>query len=815
MLRQSLLLAFRIYRKNPFLSTAVIVTLALGIGANTAIFNIVNGVLLKPLPYPEGERLVYVKQTYESLRSSPNPRLQAIWNQIPVSYLNTLDWRAQSRTLESIGLYREHSVTFQGNGEPLAVDAAEVDVDLFTTLGVQPVLGRTFSTEEVEQRERLVILGHDLWQSRWAGSSDVLGQILHLNGEPHTVVGVMPAGFEIAGRTRDRLWTPLRVEDKDLQMRNNQRLYGIARLAEGVGLSDAQQELDHLAGAQAEAWPETNEGAGVNLEGVLDSLVGESRSLLFILMAAVVMVLAVACVNVSHLLLVQTHRRQGELSIRVALGAGRRDLARQLLSEGLFLAGAGGALGLLLAVVGQDLLLAWIPADLPRTTELAMDGRVLGFTLGISLLVALICGVVPSMLGLGSAPADPLRSGRRAGQSRASARLYGALVVAEIALTLMLTAGAGLLVNSFVRLSSVEPGFRTDGLLVQDLRLPAWAYPDEIRRQEFAERLTTRLQGSPGVQAVALTSKLPFAGPALVAGFQIPGAEQTSEDWTQGHSASLKFVSPGYFDTMGIPVRQGRAFQGSDRPESGRTVVMNETLAALCWPDGHAVGREIQFSEKTYSVIGVVADIRHDGLADDTGALMYFPWSQRGDLAALADVLTVVVKVDGEPLALAPVVHGVVRELDPALPLSAATSVDELMHGSLGAPRSRTSLVLLLAGLALVLALVGTYGMVSFSVSRRVQEIGVRMALGASTTQVRRAVIRQTLTLAAMGIALGLVGALLGGRWLEGQLWGVQARDPLTLFLATAVLALTAYVAGWLPARRASRVDPMTALRTD
>lgn len=815
MIRHELRQALRSQLRRPWPTLTIVLTLALGIGVNTAIFTLVSSVLLRPLPFPDGHRLVVVRQTYESLKTSPNPRLQSIWNRIPVSYLNAEDWRRDSRSLAGVGLYAESTVTLLGGGEPLAVEAAQVDAELFEILAVAPALGRTFTAQEVERQERLVVLGHPLWTKLWGGDPGILDTVIELDGEPATVVGVMPAGFQITGGRDDRLWTPLRLSENDLQVRNNQRLSALGRLAEGVSFESAGEELERLARNQAETYPDTNDGTGVRLEPLLDSIVAESRSLLTLLMAAVAMVLAVACANVAHLLWVQADRRRDELGIRRALGASRSRLTRQLLLESAIPAFAGGLLALPLAAFTRRLLVAWLPADLPRTETLPIDGRVLVFTLGVSLLATLLCGLP---VALASSTADATRRARGnagAATGRRGAWFHQILVVAEIALTLMLTAGAGLLANSFVRLAAVEPGFTTEGILVQDIRLPTWSHPDESRRQVFAEQLLARLRTVPGVRSVALTSKLPFAGPALVAGFSLAGAEAETENWTQGLSASLKFVSPEYFATLGIPLREGRFFTPEDRPDSGRVLVMNEGLANRCWPGEDAVGRSIVFSDNEYRVVGVVADIRHDGLAKDPGLLMYFPWNHHGDLTALAEQLTVVAGVDGDPMDFAAIARGIVREVEPALPLPAATTLEYLVSESLGAPRGRSSLALLLAALALVLALVGTYAVVSFTVGRRRAEIGVRMAFGATAHQVQAMVLGRTLALAALGIGIGIAGALAGGRLLEGMLWGVGAGDPATLASAALLLAGAAVLAGYLPARRASRIDPVRALRQE
>lgn len=813
MVAQDVRHAFRVHANHPLLAATVVATLALGIGANSAIFNLVNGILLRPLPYPESARIVRLYQTYERLRTSPNPRLQRAWNRLPISYFNALDYRRDSRAISAIGLFEEGSATLQGGGEPVEIEAAAVDAELFQVLGVRPALGRTFDAGEVKRRERLVVFGDELWRGFFGGDPEVLGRAVLLDGEPTTVIGVMPRRFQIAGGKRDRLWTPLALVDDDLRQRDDQRWSALARLAPGVSLTETREDLDRVATAQAAAFPDTNRGVGVRVAPLLDAVVDQSRPILTLLMAAVAVVLAVASVNVAHLLLSQVSSRQGELAIRRALGASRGRLALQLFAENLVLALAGGALGLLAAAKGKALLLAWIPADLPRTDEVAVDGRVLALTLGTSLAAALVCGLLPALSSSAAGSLEVLRGGSAQG-GRGGLSAHNGFVVVEIALTLMLTAGAALLVHSFLRLSAVDPGFRTRGLLVQEVRLPAWRYADEHRRAEFSASLLARWSALPGVRSVAFTTKLPFAGLALVAGFQVPGLDSEGEDWTQGRSASMKFVTPGYFATLSIPVLEGRGFSGSDRPERGRVLVMNETLASRTWPGESAVGRSIVMSGETYTVVGVVADIRHDGVDAEPGVLMYQPWTQHTG-AVMADALTAVLEVEGNPMDHAAAVRRTLFEIDPAVPVPAATTMERLLADSVGTPRSRTSLVLLLAGLALFLALVGTYAVMSFTVGRRVREIGIRMALGADASRVRTLVLKRTAWLTGWGIVLGILGALAGSRLFKGLLYGVTATDPPTLAAAATLLAAAALGAGLVPAVRASRVDPVQALRNE
>ncbi len=802
--------ALRIYRRRPLTAIAVVVTLALGISASTAIFSVVDGVLLKPLDFPEAERLVRLHQTYETLRTSPNPRLQRIWDRLPLSYLNAVDYRQGSRVVEAIGLYEDLSLTLTGSGEPQSLDAVRMDAELFDVLAVETVIGRTFDVDEVEDGARVVLLGESLWRQSFGAAEGVLGRSLTLDGEPYTVVGVMPAGFRIPGGGAEELWTPLRLDEDDLGQRDNQRLRALARLADGVSIGEARVDLERLARGQAETFADTNEGVGVRIEPLLESVAGDSRPLLYLLLAAVAAVLAVACVNVAHLLLAETSFRRRELTVRLALGAGRGRLVGQLLSESLLLALAGGALGWWAAAAGRDLLLAWLGADLPRAGDVVLDGRVLLFTVAVSLIAATVCCILPAF-STRDLSARHLGTGRGP-DTAARFPIHGGLVVAETAVTLMLTAGAAVLASGFLRLAAVEPGFGSDGVVVQEIRLPAWRYPDEAQRRGFSEQLLERLQSLPGVNGAALTTKLPFAGPGLVAGYTLADVDEAADgdgDWTQGRSASLKFVTPDYFRVLGMSLQGGRAFTDADRPESGLRLAVNETMARSNWPEEEAVGRTLSFSfsEESHEVVGVVADVRHDGLDVEPGLLIYLPWSQRPAFAG--NTFTVVVR--GEVAAAT--LRTAVREIDSELPLAPATTMAALLTDSLAPSRSRTSLLMTLAAVALALALVGTYAVVSFTVGRRVPEIGVRMALGASAGRVRTMVLRRTLALSGLGLALGILGAVVGARLLSGFLYGTGELEPLAIAAAAALVALTSLVAGYLPARRASRVDPVAALR--
>ncbi len=796
--------------ERPLWTAAVVGTLGLSLGASTALFSLLYGVLLRPLPFSEPERLTRVYQTYEELRGSPNPRLQALWNRLPMSYLNAVESRREE-VFAGLGLYLGITTSLEIAAEPRRLEGAQIDSELFDVLRVRPALGRDFSRDEVERGARRVILAYPLWREAFGGRDEALGDTLRLEGEAYTVVGVMPPGFHLPDRESDLLWTPLRLTEEDRRDRDNFAYSALARLSSDAGgqpFGDAPGRRREGPGA---GFLMSREGIGVRMVPLAEDVLGDHRPSLALLYGAIALIFLIGCVNVLHLLLAQGLARRRELAIRRALGAGGSRLVGGLLLESLLLALAGGAVGLALAFLGQQSLLAGIPADLPRRSEIALDEHVLAFTLGLSLLALLLCGLpsawvvcrARSLAGLGW------------GGGRSGGRRYhhDAFVVVQIALSLALVVGAGLLVRSFLSLSAVPPGFRTEGLLVQEIQLPESRYGQAHHRKAFAADLLEELRSLPGVGNVALTTKLPFAGKASVWGFQIPDRDvEAEENWTRGRSAAMKFVSPSYFRVLDLDVRSGRAFTPADGPEGRRAVMVNETLAEHHWPDGSAVGQQVILgaSEETYTVVGVVRNLRHDGLAAEPGELMYQPWSQGPALT-----MAVLLEVKGDPLSHAPVVRQVLRGLDPLLPLPPTQTMEGLLSESLDTPRSRTALLGILAFLALALAGIGTFAVMSLAVQRRLPEWGIRIALGATAAGIRRRVLRRTLSVALLGITLGAPAAFFTAALLDSQLYGVAPRDPLSFLSAALLLAVTALAASYLPARRASRVDPLEALRSE
>ena len=814
-LLQELKLILRANARRPLLSCAAIGTLALGIGINTAVFSIAYGVL-KPFDYPRAEALVKLHRTYDTLKSSPNARLQALWNRLPLSVPDAIDLRESAHSLTSVGLFTESTVTYAGTDaggdEPRELQVSRVDTDLFAVLAVEAQLGRVFERSEIDRRAPVVVLSHGFWSEAFGRDPGILGKTLQIDGESHSVIGIMPAGFRIAGRDNDRLWLPLRISEKELHTRDSWRYQTLARIEADTSLDLARLELDALATRIREAHPQTNEGTGFRLVPLRDHVVGENRTLLLLLMGAVTAVLLIACVNIAHLLLARAAHRRHELSVRSALGASRSRLIAALLSESLMLAAAGGAAGFFLARQAHTLLLAWIPADLPRTADITIDGHVVTFTVAASLVVGLLAGLLPALLNTRISAPDLATHRSRGGRHR---WIHGSLIVAEVALTLVLTAAAGLLVTSFVRLTAINPGFQSRNVLVQEVRLPAWRYPTPAQRLAFIEQLLARWSRLPGVDASAMTSKLPLPGPSLVSGFRDPGeAAIEGQDWTEGRSAAITFVTPAYFRALGLSLLEGRAFESTDRQDSEPVVVVSRSLAEQIWPAGEAIGRSLLIrNDDAYTVVGVAEDVRQEGIGLEPGGILYLPWSQPWAGLSRQTVFAVLKVSSGSPNHAA--VRKAAREIDPLLPLATATPMTELLGRSVSLPRSRTGLIGLFATLALALTLIGIFAVLSYTTSRQVHEIGIRSALGATASRIRTDLLSRCLGLTALGVAFGLVGTLAVFRLLRGWLFAIEPTDPWVLVGSVGLIIATALAGCAVPAYRASRIDPTEALRCD
>ena len=783
-------------------------TLALGIGANTAIFSVVENVLLRPLPYPHPENLVQIWNTYQP--------------QVPRAGLSPgdyADWKEQNASFSEMGAYVELTQGFNltGDGEPQRVLGSYTSAGLFPLLGIRLAAGHYFSPEEDRAGSApVVILSHRLWQSRFGSDPSVVGRTITLDNERYTVTGVLPADFRLL-RWPD-LWMPIGQYGDNLTEHIHHAFVGVARLKLGVTLAKAQDEMNRLNEQETIKYPDSHKFFGVLVERMEDPSVAKLRSILLVLSGAVGLVLLIACANIVNLLLVRNAAREREVALRTALGASSWQLSRQLLTESMLLSLAGGALGLLLAVGGLRLLMAFAPADLGVVRESGLNSEVLAFTAAVCVAAGLICGLLPALRTLRANLAGVLKQGSKGTSGSGPRRTHNALVISEIAMALVPLIGAGLLLRSFQHLLEVAPGFRIDHMLtmeVQQAALPFteasklsqqdWIRIQEKQSQQF-EQIIEQVRALPGVKGAAGIDDLPLsnefrqASRFVIEGQPIPNA---------GARPIVQFrtVSLGYFSTMGIPLREGRLFTEDDwKVPRG---VINETMAKRFWPKGDAIGKRINLCSLDpkpcwSTIIGIVGNVHQFGLDGAPTFDVYFVggWTPY-----------VVVRTATDPLTLAAAVTDVIHKAAPDLPVTHVLTMEELLAGSVSPRRFSAMLVGIFAMLAVVLAAVGIYGVMSYSVSQRTQEIGVRMALGAQAENVRSMILLQTMKLTALGVAIGLAGAFVVARFLTSLLFGVGTYDPVTFLGVALLLILVALVAAYVPARRAMRVDPIVALR--
>jgi len=799
--------AIRMLLKKPGFSMVALVTLALGIGANTAIFSVVNAILLRPLNYKNPDQLVLINHNYPKLDLKAS-----------VSAPGYVHYRDHAQSFESVAAIGGWNVNLTGTGEPERLQGMAITSNLFHTLGEEAAHGRVFLPEEDQLgHNRVALLSDGLWQRRFGSDPGIVGKTITLNGESYTVVGIMPPSFRLGsefGQPSD-IWSPIGFTNEQLAPGNltNESLTVIARLKPNVTFQQAQAEMDTIAanlrqqympGMDASGW-------GLALQSLQEFVVGEIRPALYILLAAVCFVLLIASANVANLLLARAAARQKEMAIRVALGADRLHIIRQLLTESVVLALIGGALGLLLAMWGVNLLVALNQTNIPRATEIGLNGRILAFTFGISLLTGILFGLAPALHFSRSDFHGTLKEGGRSGSADVRGKVRGLLVIAEIALALVLLVGAGLVTKSFIKLQQVDPGFRPQNILAMQLTLPSYKYPEPAQILAFEQQALEQIKALPGVQSVGATSVLPMSGSGSSGSFRIEG--RTVEPGQQPPHGDRWSVSSDYLQTMSIPLVKGRYFSDRDAPDAPGVAIIDETMARKYWPGEDPVGKRITFggdpdNPRWREIVGIVGYVKTKGLEGESRVQYYLPLAQRPVSGTY-----LVVRTTGDPTSLAAAVRGVIGTLDKDLPVYKVTTMERLVADSMA--RQRFSMFLLgsFAAVALLLATVGLYGVMAYMVTQRTKEIGIRLALGAQTRDVLKLVIGQGMVLSLIGVGIGLVAAFALTRLMESLLFGVSATDPSVFVIISLTLVGVGLLACYIPARRATKVDPMIALR--
>jgi putative ABC transport system permease protein len=799
--------ALRGLLRKPLFTVLIILTLALGVGANAAIFSVVNGVLLRPLPYPQPDRLMMV-WVY-------NPRQG--FDKDVATYPTFSDWRTQSHSFENLAAYFGASVSLTGVGDPAQLRGARVTASFFPTLNVQPALGRWFTEQDAAAgHERVVVLEHGLWKQRFGSDRTIVGRTIQLSGRPYEVVGVMPEGFQYPDDAT--LWVPLAPAEPYKQLmesRGSFWLSVIGRLRPGTTQASAQTEMDTIARRLEQQYPDTNGGQGVRLTSLHEEIVGDVRHALLVLLGAVGCVLLIACANVANLLLTRATGRQREIAIRAALGAQRFRIVRQLLTESLVLALIGGAAGLLLATWGVAALQEAAPTNIPRLTSITIDLPVLLFTLIVALTTGLIFGIAPSWQSASANQSDALKEGGRGGgEGVRGRRVRNLLAVVEVAVALVLLVGAGLLARSFAAIARTDLGFNPRSVLVLQIDLPGQKYTEDQRIVQFYQQLTERLAAIPGVRSVGLGSsvllgRLPNSSTLMVEGRPVPRDAVNVP-------VPYDTVTNGFFSTLGIPLTRGRLFGPEDTPTAPSHVIVNEAFVRRFFPTEEPLGKRVTFNgpqDKNIqwsTIVGVVADTRRGGVERPAWAELYFPLTQSADPRLMA-----LVRTAGDSIAVARAAQEQVWAIDPGQPVASIRTLEEIV-ARVQANRRFTMLLLgVFAFVALVLATVGIYGVIAYSTAQRTQEIGIRVALGAARSDVLRMVLSDGLRIGVIGSVIGIVAAAAMSRLLSGLLFGVSPHDPLTFVVLPAALLLVAALASLIPARRALAIEPIRALRAE
>jgi putative ABC transport system permease protein len=798
-LLQDIRYGLRMLRKSPGFTAVAVIALALGIASTTAIFSVVNEVLLHPLPYPDSGRIVSVSQKLRSNGADAS-----------ASPANYLDWAAQNHSFSYMAASRGFQGNLTGGERPERIRFTIVSGDFFSLFGVNPLLGRGLLAEDEKAgNDHVVVLSYGLWKSRFCSDRALLGRNITLSGEPYTVVGVMPASFE--PDDYGELWMPspwdvppypLAPEKDPRPLRDSNYFEAWARLKPGVTLAQARAEMDAIARHLEKQYPDANTDIGISVVAMQDNLVSDIRPTLLLLVAAVVLVLLIGCANVANLLLARATERTKEVSIRSALGASRLRLVRQLLTESVLLALIGGVVGVLLTAWAVPALLAMSPPGITDFKHIGLNTDVLGFSIAVSVLSGILFGLAPAFHASRENLSGSLKEGER-GSTSSHGRTRSALVVTEVGLSLVLLIGAGLIVKSFVRLMNVDPGFDPSHLLVFSVGLPPSAAP--AQQDAFYQQVQDRIEAVPGVQSAGTVSRLPLSDGNSDRSFKVPSSDKD-------YNADIRVSTPSYFHTMGIPLLKGRNFNEHDVRGSVDVVVVNETLARTVFPGADPIGKYIlDFGpeKNKIQIVGIVGNVRHEGLETDPRPEVYLPFGQ----AHWHSVFVVVRCKTSDPLVLTSGLQNAVWSVNKDVPLSNLRTMQDMIARSVLRRKFTMLLLAIFAGLAMLLASVGLYGVMSYTVSQRTHEIGIRMALGAQKTDVLKLVIRQGMALVILGLALGIVASVAATRLMSGLLFAVSATDPLVFCVVAALLASVAMAANYLPARRASRVDPMVALR--
>jgi putative ABC transport system permease protein len=783
--------------KRPGFTAVALIALALGIGANTAIFSLVNAVLVKPLPFKEPDRLVWM---WGNIRNGGN--------RASVSPLDFLDYRSQNTTFQNFAaaISIPLPVNLTGNGEPERLTGASVTGDYFQALGVQPALGRGFQLEnEKTGQDQVAVLSYGLWQKRFGGDPSIVNQTITLDGNTFAVLGVMPKEFNFPAATD--LWVPMNFDSRPgMKQRKAHFLRPIGRMKPGVTLAQAQADTDNVARRLEELYPDTNTGWNLRLVSLRDRLIGNTKPTLFILFGAVGFVLLIACANVANLLLVRAASRDREIALRTALGAGRFRIVRQMITESVLLALIGGTLGAILAVWGVELLVALSADNIPATAQVKIDANVLVFTLLISLITGVLFGLAPALRTMKLNLSESLKEGGRTGNEGATRnRMRSILVVAESAVAVVLLIGAGLLVRSLLRLQNTAPGFDAHNVLTMRVDLPEQKYGQEEKAANFYQQLEARVGSLPGVETVGMISELPMTGQPNDMPYYVEGRPPSSPD--ESFDDDFRRINQHYFKAMRIPLLRGRNFTEQEVQQGAKLVIVSDLLVQQVFPNEDPIGKRLvmSFRNEPFEIIGVVGDVRHRALESQPLPAMYMPHFDPW--------MNLVIRTQNNPASFAGAVRKEIHEIDRDQPVAAVKTMEDWLDTSTAGPRYRTTLIGLFAVLALVLASTGIYGVMSYSVTQRTHEIGVRMALGAKRFDVLKLVLRQGMLLVLVGVVLGLAGALALTRVMASLLYEVPAKDPLTFAVVSLLLAGVAFIACYIPAYRATKVDPLIALR--